>query len=146
MQLPGAVGRDDDNRRCGSANGPELGNRHLVVGQQLEQIPLELFVGAVELVDQQHRRSVAWRFERSQQRSLDEEVGSEQIGRHRGRVDRPTGLTQPDLEQLSCVVPLVHGVGDVEPFIALQSDELCIEPGGEHLRHLGLADSRLAFE
>ena len=46
-------------------DGPELGYRHLIVGQQLEQIALELFIGAVQLVDQQDRRPVALRLERA---------------------------------------------------------------------------------
>ena len=36
MKLPGTVGRDDDNRRRSRTNCSELGNGHLVVGQQLE--------------------------------------------------------------------------------------------------------------
>ena len=36
--------------------GAELGDGDLVLGQHLEQECLERLVGAVELVDQQHRR------------------------------------------------------------------------------------------
>ena len=45
-------------RRVG-AHRAELGNRQLEVRQQLQQIGLEGLVGAVDLVDQQHRRLVA---------------------------------------------------------------------------------------
>jgi hypothetical protein len=34
----------------------QFGDRHLEVGQQLQQEGLELLIGAVDLVDQQHRR------------------------------------------------------------------------------------------
>ena len=35
---------------------------------------------------------------------------------------------------------------DVEPFVALQANQLRVEELGENLRHLGLADARLPFE
>ena len=43
------------------ADGAELGNRDLEVGQQLEQIAFELLVGAIDLVDEQDRRPLARR-------------------------------------------------------------------------------------
>ena len=57
-----------------------------------------------------------------------------------------TGLEQADLEHLPRVVPLVDRGVDVEALVALQPDEARPEAGGEHLRELGLADARLAFE
>ena len=66
MDLAGPVrGEDDRGGRLG-ADRADLGDRHLEVGQQLEQEGLELLVGAVDLVDEQHRRatvvraSMAW--------------------------------------------------------------------------------------
>ena len=47
--------------------------------EQLEQERLEVVVGAVDLVDQQHRRPRARVFERAQQRPADQVVGAEQI-------------------------------------------------------------------
>ena len=43
----------------GGLDGAEFGDRHLEVGQHLQQEGLERLVGAVELVDQQHRRAAA---------------------------------------------------------------------------------------
>ena len=43
----------------GRLDRAELGNADLEVGQKLEQKGLELLVGAVDLVDQQHRRRLA---------------------------------------------------------------------------------------
>ena len=51
-----AVRRDDDDRRLLGAERAELGNRDREVGEDLEQERLELVVGAVDLVDEQHRR------------------------------------------------------------------------------------------
>ena len=38
----------------------------------------------------------------------------------------PGGLEQADLEHLAGVVPLVHRVVDVEPFVALQADQVAL--------------------
>ena len=46
---------------------------------KLEQVALELLVGAVELVDEQHRRARAPVAERLQQGPLDQEVGPEEL-------------------------------------------------------------------
>ena len=40
----------------GGPEGPELGNGHRVLGEELEEERLELVVGPVHLVDQQDRR------------------------------------------------------------------------------------------
>ena len=39
----------------------ELGNGHLILGEHLEKVRLEGLVGAVELVDQEHRRDAVVR-------------------------------------------------------------------------------------
>ena len=65
----------------------------------------------------------------------------------RARVLRlATRLEQADLEHLPRVVPLVDRRVDVEAFVALEPDQTGAETRGEHLRELGLADARLAFE
>ena len=45
---------DDDDRRHLGPHGAQLGHGHRVVGQHLEQERLELVVGPVDLVDEQH--------------------------------------------------------------------------------------------
>ena len=57
----------------------ELGDRHLEVGQHFEQERLERLVGAVELVDQQHRRAGRIGLQRLQQRPLDQEALGEHV-------------------------------------------------------------------
>ena len=64
---------------CGRLDRAELGDRDLEIGQHFEQERLEGLVGAVELVDQQHRRAVGIGLERLQQRPLDEEALREHV-------------------------------------------------------------------
>ncbi len=49
-------------------------------------------------------------------------------------------------EELARVVPLVHGVRDVEPLVALQPDQARVRGARERLGRLGLADAGLALE
>jgi hypothetical protein len=35
-------------------DGADLGNRHLEIGQNLQQVSFERFIGAIQFVDQQH--------------------------------------------------------------------------------------------
>jgi hypothetical protein len=53
--------------------GAELGHGDRVVGEDLEQERLELVVGAVDLVDQEHRRVVGAAGDRGEQRTPHEE-------------------------------------------------------------------------
>jgi hypothetical protein len=58
VQLARAVRGQHDQRPAGGADRPELGDRHLEVGEQLQQERLERVVGAVDLVDEQDHRAV----------------------------------------------------------------------------------------
>ena len=80
---------------------PELRDRDREVGQELEQEGLELVVGAVDLVDQQHRRA-ALVLQRLQQRPPYQEFRAEQFARP------APGLGRPDREQLALVVPVIN--------------------------------------
>ena len=59
VQFARAVRGEDHDRALGRAQRAALGNRDLEVGEEFEQERLEFVVGAVDLVDQQHRRSGA---------------------------------------------------------------------------------------
>ncbi len=143
VEVAGAVRRQHDDRRVLGALRAELGDRHRRLRQELEQERLELVVGAVDLVDQQHRRPRAGMPQRAQQRSFDEELGSEQID----VVERlATGLGEADAEQLTGVVPLVQRLGRVDALVALQSHEPRVEGRGERLGRGRLADPGFAFE
>ena len=57
--LAASVGREDHVRHVFGADRAELGDRHLEVGQDLEQERLEAVVGPIDLVDQQDGRAAA---------------------------------------------------------------------------------------
>ena len=93
VQVARAVGRQHD-RPAGASPGscPARGSSRRL-GQQLEQERLEVVVGAVDLVDQQHGRPRAGMLERPQQRPPDQVVGPEQVvlARATSRPRRPAG-------------------------------------------------------
>ena len=59
VQVARPVRGQHDDRLFGGAQRAALGNGNLEVGEEFEQEGLELLVGAVDFVDQQHRRSGA---------------------------------------------------------------------------------------
>ena len=122
---------------------PSSGIVTLRLRQQLEQERLEVVVGAVDLVDQQHRGPRARVLERAQQRPPDQVVRAEQLLLAQRRA---AGVRQPDAQQLAGVVPLVERLRRVDPLVALQADQRRVEHGGQRPRRLRLADARLALE
>src|SRR3954452_1844636 len=72
VQLARAVGGQDHERPRAGHHRAELGDRDLEVRQELEQEGLELVVGAIDLVDQQHYRAVV--LERLEQRAAQQEL------------------------------------------------------------------------
>ena len=128
--------------RCGG-EGPDLGHGDLEVREDLEEIRLELLVGAVDFVDQEHTRArLADRLEQGapQQVALGEDVRLGLGGAH------ALALARLDGQQLALVVPLVDGGGHIQPFVALQADEPGVENDGEGLGDLGLADAGLTLD
>ena len=125
---------------------PELGNRHLEFGEQLQQIALELFVGAIDLVDEQDGRARPGRIDRLQQRALDQEGIAIELAMRLVAAQLAGRVEDAQLEQLARVVPLVDGVADVEAFVALQANQVGVERGGNRCRQRGLADAGLALE
>jgi hypothetical protein len=89
-------------------DGAELGNRHLEVRQHLEQVGLERLVGAVQFVDEQHRRRLRVAFQRLQQRPADEEALVEDVRRQLLAAHLPARLGQADLDHLARIVPFVR--------------------------------------
>ena len=148
MHVARAVRRDDHDRRHRRLERAELGHGDRVVGEDLEQERLELVVGAVDFVDEQHRwrdaperlRFVA---DRAQQRAAHEEALGVQLV-----LDDLTaaGLDRPQVQQLARVVPLVDRLRGVDALVALEPHELAAGPARQHLRHLGLAHARFALE
>jgi hypothetical protein len=121
------------------ADGADLGDRDLEVREHLEQKRLELLVGPVDLVDQQHDALRA--LDRLEQRAPDQELRPEEL-----LLGDRSLLRGPDVEELARVVPFVDRVGDVEALVALKTDQARAEDARERLRRLGLADAGLAFQ
>ena len=149
VDVAGAVRREDDDRWAGSGEHTELGDGDLVVGQHLEQVRLELVVGAVDLVDQQHRRRLGLVVDGLQQRPLQQETLVVELvleGVGAAAASLAAGLGGAQVQQLARVVPVVDGLGGIDALVALQADELAARPAAEHLGNLGLADARFALE
>ena len=89
-QVAGAIRREHDHRPVPRRHRSQLGNRHLEIAQHLEQEGLELGIGLVDLVDQQHH--AAWRRQGAQQRPLEQIVGARRCRARR----RPTAAPRRD--------------------------------------------------
>ena len=131
---------------CSVLHGAELRDGHLEIRQHLQEKSLERFVGAVELVDQQHRRSRRIRLERLQQWTLDQEALGKHVVLEPLAIVAAFRLGDADRDHLRGIVPFVDRRRDVEPFVALQPDQAAPERRREHLGDLGLADPGLALE
>ena len=124
-----------------------LGDADLVRRQHLQQEGLELVVGPVDLVDQQHRRAVA---QRAQHRAVEQEalavqgpldlVGVRSRGRRRG------GLDRAQVQDLAREVPVVQRLARVDALVALQPDQLDAQQLGQRLGERRLAGAGLALE
>ena len=145
MDLPGPVRGQDHDRRDGGADGAELRDRHLEVGQELEEEPLELVVRPIDLVDQQDRPASIGLLQRLQQRAFDQEGLAEELLRRARAIERVAGLEETDLQELSRVVPLVERLRDVDALVTLKANQLGAERPCERLGDLRLADARFAF-
>ena len=137
-QLARVVRGQQHHRVRARLDATELGDRDLEVREHLQQHRLELLVGLVDLVDQQHHRLLGG--DRAHQRSREQELLAEDVLLH-GLPSGAVGLGL-DAQQLLAVVPLVQRLGLVQALVALQSHELAVQVGRERLRQLGLADAR----
>ena len=88
--------------------------------EQLEQHRLELLVGLVDLVDQQHDRLRGR--DRLQQRAGEQELLAEDVVLH--GLPAGVGRLGLDPQELLAVVPLVQRLGLVQALVALQAHEL----------------------
>ena len=143
MHFARAVRGDDHDRRRRGAHRAEFGDRHLEVGQDLEEEGLEGFVGAVEFIDEQDGGLALQRLE---QRAGLQEAAVVDAAFQRLAVRLARGFGEADRHQLLRVVPLIGRGREVEPVIALQPDKVARQHLRQHLRDLGLAGPRFAFE
>src|SRR5260221_162542 len=120
-------------RASGSAS---LGHRNLEVGEECEQECFELLIGAIDLVDQQHRR--VRRAQRRKHWPLDQKgLAIDVDGLVAGLADR---------QHLPRVVPFIERGGGVDALVALQAYQPAAKRCGDRLRRFGLADAGSAFE
>src|SRR5690606_7553575 len=144
VDLARPVGRDDHDWRVVGGDRPDLGDGHLEIGQQLEEEGLELLIGPIQLVDQEHGASpIATRLDRLQEWACDEKVPAHDV---LGADVAAPGLDEADLEHLAGVVRCVKGLAHVQSLVALEPDQLLACHVAEDFGDLGLADTRLAFE
>src|SRR5687767_11183711 len=145
-QLPGVVGGEEHERDLVGGHRAQLGDRHLVVGEDLQQQRLGLDLDPVDFVDQEYHGVVGP--DGLQQRPGEQELLAEYVLLDVGprlalALGHPLGL---DAQELLLVVPLVERLGLVEALVALEADE----PGARHLGHrlgqLGLAGARRALD
>ena len=92
VKVPGPVGGEDHDRRMGRPDCAQLRDGHGGLGQQFKRERLEFGVGAVDLVQEQHRRPRAGMLQRLQERAPQQVLGGEQVVlRHGARAPRPAG-------------------------------------------------------
>src|SRR5258708_3921099 len=113
VNLAGAVRGDDDDRRLRRLDGAEFGYRHLEVAENFEQISLECLVGAIEFVDQQHRRAGHLRLQRLQQRPFDQIAFGENVAGKLVAIGIAGSFREPDRDHLRRAVPLIDRGGDI---------------------------------
>jgi hypothetical protein len=141
-QLARVIGGEQHDGVRARLDPPELGNRYLEVRQQLEQHRLELLIGLVDLVDQQHDGLLGG--DRVHQRPREQKLLAEDVVLHLVPAGAPAlGL---DAQQLLAVVPLIQGLGLVEALVALEPDEPSVEDLRQRLGELGLADTRRTLD
>ena len=110
-QLACAVAGQNDLRDVRGADGADLGHGDLVFGQHFEQKGFKGFVGAVDLVDQQHTRALL--ADGAQQGALEQIVAAEHIGLAHTASRVFVRFAHADRHQLAAVVPLVSGLRQV---------------------------------
>ena len=150
VDVAGAVRRDDHDRGHLGPERPELGDRDRVVGEDLEQERLELVVGPVDLVDEQHRRrpvAASWAMASSsgrRTRNRSEYSSSSMASASAPRSDRrprpPAGAAAGGSS------PTRRRPGRRRCPRSTAAGRAAAGPAGQHLGHLGLADAGLALE
>ncbi len=146
VQLAGPVGGQHHDRRRRRPHGAELGDRDLVGREHLEQERLELVVGPVHLVDQQHGRALLQRAQdgpRQQEPLVVQALLGLLDAPRRAAGDR---LHRPQVQDLAREVPVVERLRGVDALVALQPHQRQVQGLGDRLGEGGLAGAGLALE
>ena len=141
-----AVGSEHHNGRLRGVDGAEFRDRHLEIAECFQQESLKRLIGAVELIDQQHRRPAFIRAHRLQERAFDQVISGEEFVLQRGAVGGARSFCGADGDHLGGEVPLVDGAGGIKAFVALQPDQAAAQARGQCLGDLGLAGAGLALQ
>src|SRR5918997_2322336 len=147
VDLAGPVGGQDGHRRTVGPYGSKLRDGDGELGEDLQQKGLELVVGPIYLVDEQHRRHGPLVLQRREQRPADQKLPGVELVLEAGPVfGRSQGLGGADVQELPGVVPLVDRLVHVDALVALEPDKGRVQHARQHLRHLRLADPGLALQ
>lgn len=61
-------------------------------------------------------------------------------------IERVRGIEDPELQQLTGIIPFVERMADVQAFIALQTDQISVERRGRRGSERRLADAGFALQ
>ena len=140
-EFAGGVRGEEHQRHLGGDDRPQFGDRHLVLGEDLEQQGLGLYLEPVDLVHQQHDGILGP--DGLEQGAGEEELLGEEVVLDLGPVAFLLGL---DAQELLLVVPLVEGLGLVEALVALEADQAGAGDFGDALGKFGLAGTGRALD
>src|SRR5215469_13700758 len=142
-QLPGAVGSENNVWNVLCLERSHLRDADLKIRQQFEEKCLESLVGAIDLINQQHRRSLLCE-NRLEQGALEKELFAKNV-----LFLLFDGLLCFFLDfygqQLLLIVPFVNRRAHIQTLVTLQPDKARPQHCGEYLSHLRLAQARVTF-
>ena len=113
VHLARPIGGNNYNRRDQRLNCPQLWHSDLKIRQHLQEEGFKLFIGTVEFVDQEDGRDAIFGFERLQERTFEQELGTKEFTPRRVYLHLASRLQQTNLEHLLGIVPLVNSGTDI---------------------------------
>ena len=155
-EVAAIVRRENDERRNGRGDRPDLGNRDLKIRENFEKKRFELLIRFIDLVDEQHgavllaeRREERARFEKLLGEKHVVEI-ADLLERFGDRLDSTQAravriFENLRVEELLAVLPLVQRLRFVEPLVTLHPNERKIEVVGGGARELRLPDAGRSF-
>ena len=145
MNFARAVRRNDHDGRLFGLDRANFRDRNLEIGEQFEQVRLKLFIAAIKFVDQQHRRLRICRVDGLQERALDQKIRPKNLLEFLSTAGSAR-FHQPNMQHLARIIPLIHRGADIDPLVALQTDQPGTKHSRQHLRDFGFPYPRLALQ
>ena len=146
VQVTRAVAGEDGDGRHSRLHGADLGNADLVLTQVFEQEGLKRFVGAVYLVNEQHRPRCR-RAQGLQKRTGNEVAVLVHLPLRRAHVGSAAlGFSGTQVQQLRSVVPFVQRLALLHAVVALQANQHPLQRTGQCLRQGRLAHAGLPLQ